>query len=112
VKRTGYFHASARPERILDDERHVLDIKLSVDLGPLCKFGMLRIRGLTPDLEAKARKIWSLNPGDPFDYDYPRDFFPAFFRSVDSRQFKTYKFDMQPGSGENLMDFVLIFELQ
>ncbi len=110
VKRIGYLHASAKPERILNDERHVLDIKLPVNLGPLCKFGQVRITGLAPDLEAKARKIWSLNPGDPFDYEYPREFFQAFFRTVDSHQFKKFNYDMKQGVGENVMDFALVFE--
>jgi outer membrane protein assembly factor BamA len=110
VRRLGYLRAAAKPERIFHDEQHVLDLKLSINLGTFYKFGQLQITGLTPDLEATARKTWSLNPGDPFDYDYTRDFFQAFFRSVDSRQFKKFGAKMQPGSGENVMDFALVFE--
>ncbi len=110
VKRTGYLNAAAKPERVFHDEQHVLDVKLSVNLGPLSRFGQLQITGLAPDLEAQARKIWTLNPGDPFDYDYPRDFFQAFFRSVDSRQFKKFNVTSQKGAGENVMDFLLSFE--
>jgi outer membrane protein assembly factor BamA len=110
VKRMGYLNATAKPERILHDEQHVLDVRLSFNVGPFYRFGHLQITGLAPNLEAQARKIWSLNPGDPFDYDYPRDFFRAFFRSVDSRQFKKFNVNMQKGSGENVMDFMLTFE--
>jgi outer membrane protein assembly factor BamA len=110
VRRLGYLHAAAKPERIFHDEQHVLDLKLSMNLGPFYKFGRLQITGLTPDLEAQARKIWSLTPGDPFDYDYPKDFVQAFFRSVDSRQFKKFDVKMQAGSSENVMDFALVFE--
>ncbi len=110
VRRLGYLHATAKPERVFHDEQHVLDVRLSINLGPFYKFGQLRITGLTPDLEAKARKMWGLNPGDPFDYDYTRDFLQTFFRSVDSRQFKKFDVKMQPSSGENVMDFALVFE--
>lgn len=105
----GCLNATAVPERILQDDQRILDLRLSFKLGPLYRFGQLQIKGLGPSLEAQARKIWSLNPGDPFDYDYPKDFSKAFFRSVDSHQFKTFKASMQKGSGENVMDFTLAF---
>jgi outer membrane protein assembly factor BamA len=110
VRRMGYLHAVARPERIIHDDQHVLDVKVSFALGAFYTFGQLQITGLPPDLEAQARKMWALTPGAVFDYDYPRDFFPAFFRSADSRQFKKFNVTMQKGSGENVMDFLLSFE--
>jgi outer membrane protein assembly factor BamA len=110
VKRMGYLNAAAIPERIFHDEQHVLDIKLSFRLGPLCRFGQLQIVGLPPNVEAEARKMWTMNSGDPFDYDYPKDFFRAFFRSVDPHQFKKYGASMNKGAGENTMDFTLAFD--
>jgi len=110
LKRMGDLDAAAKPERSFNDEQHILDLKLSINRGPLYRFGQLRITGLSPDLEARARKLWKMNTGDPFDYDYPRDFFPAFLRSVDSRQFKKYGVKMQNGTGERVKDFVLVFE--
>jgi len=110
VKRLGYLNAAAVPERIFHDDQHVLDLRLSVRLGPLFHFGQLQIAGLPPNLETQARKIWTLKPGDPFDYTYSDDFFRDFFRSVDGRQFKKVGASMQKGSGENVMDFVLKFE--
>ena len=110
VRRMGYLHAIANPERILHDDQHVLDLKVPFALGAFYTFGQLRITGLPPNLEAQARKMWALTPGAVFDYDYPRDFFPLFFRSVDSRQFKKFNVTTQKGSGENVMDFLLSFE--
>jgi len=110
VKRMGYLDASARPQRILQDDQHVLNLRISLNLGPLYHFGQLQIAGLTPTLEAQARKIWSLKPGDPFDYDYPKDFFRAFFSAVDSHQFSKYGVKMQKESGANIIDFGLAFE--
>lgn len=110
VRRLGYLDAAAKPERILDDEKHVLEVRISVNRGRLYRFGELQIVGLTPSLEAQARKIWKLNAGDPFDYDYPKNFFQAFFRIVDARQFKKFSVSMQKGSAEGVMDFKLVFE--
>lgn len=110
VKRMGYLDARAVPERIFHDDLHVLDLKLSLRPGQLYRFGELQIAGLPPSLEAQARKIWSLQPGEPFDYDYPKEFFPTFFKAVDSRQFKKVNASMRKGSGERIMDFVLTFE--
>lgn len=110
VKRMGYLNVATRPQRILNDDKSVLDLKIAVFPGPLFRFGQLQITGLNPNLEAQARKIWTLKAGDPFDYDYPKDFFRAFFASVDSRQFNKYAVKMQKGAGENVMDFALAFE--
>jgi hypothetical protein len=79
-------------------------------LGVFYRFGQLQITGLPPNLEAQAQRSGASIQGDPFDYDYPRDFFQDFFRSVDARQFKKFNVNMQKGSGENVMDFALAFE--
>ncbi|HLK20257.1 MAG TPA: POTRA domain-containing protein [Bryobacteraceae bacterium] len=110
VRRMGYMRAAARPEKVLKDDQHVLDLRIPFFLGPIFTFGQLRIAGLPPNLEAQARKIWKMAPGSVFDYEYTNDFFPVFFRSVDPRQFKNYKVAMQKGSGENVMDFLVTFE--
>jgi outer membrane protein assembly factor BamA len=110
LKRTGYFDAVAKPDRVLHDDQRVLDIRISFYMGPLYHFGQLHIAGLTAALESQARKMWKHQPGDPFDYDYPRDFFRAFFASVDSRQFKKFAANLQNAPGDHIKDFTLVFE--
>ncbi len=110
VKRLGYLNAASVPERILHDDPRVLDVKVSFRLGPLFRLGQVQFVGLAPNVEEQARKIWGPKPGDPFDYEYPTDFFKAFSRTVDSRQFKRMKSTMRKGSGDNVMDFVVTFE--
>ncbi len=109
LKRTGYFAAAARPERILHDDSRVLDLNIAFDKGPLYHFGQIQFTGLSADLESKARKIWKPKTGDPYDYQYPSDFLQSFFRSVDGRQFKKYRVDTRPAPG-NVMDITVIFE--
>ena len=88
----------------------MLDVRVSFNLGPLYRFGQLRITGLDPGLETQARKVWSLKPGDPFDFGYSGDFFRAFFESVDQRKFKKFNARSQPGTGDHVMDFTVVFE--
>ncbi len=110
LKRTGYFAAAAKPERVLRDDQRVLDLRISFFLGPLYRFGKLRIAGLSPGLEAQARKVWTLRPGDPFDYAYPADFFREFARSAGAWQIRKFEPAMKQGAGDYVMDFELLFE--
>jgi outer membrane protein assembly factor BamA len=110
VKRTGFFDAVAQPDRTLDDAEHVLDLRIRVVRGPLYHFGELRITGLTPEQEARARKTWQPKPGDPYDYAYANDFFQAFSRIVDFRSFRKFNAVVQKGNGDRAMDINLVFE--
>jgi hypothetical protein len=56
-------------------------------MGPFYRVGQAPERAHAA-LEAHARKMWKLQPGDPYDYEYPREFLRAFLQSVDPRQFK------------------------
>jgi len=110
VKRLGYMTASAKPQRILKDDQHVLDLKIAVEKGPLYHLGRVSFTGLAPDLEASARKVWGPQPGAPYDYGYPSDFLKAFSKSADLRQFKKFDAKSQAGSGDHVMDVILVFE--
>jgi outer membrane protein assembly factor BamA len=112
LKRTGYYSAAAKPERVLRDDQRVLDLKISFSMGPLYRFGELRISGLPAGLEAEARKVWMLRPGDPFDYAYPTDFYRDFVRSAGAWKVKKFDAKMKQGTGDNVMDFTLLFELR
>lgn len=110
LKRTGFFEATAQPEKILHDGSNTLDLKVSFNRGPLFRFSELRIRGLTASQESQARKIWKLNPGDPFDYGYASDFLQAFFQSVNPKQFRKFDVNMfRDPAGQPKMGFELVF---
>jgi outer membrane protein assembly factor BamA len=109
LKRTGYFMASARPERVFHDDQLVLDLRIPFSLGPLFRSGELKIIGLTEEQEAKARKLWKLQPGDPYDFEYADEFLRSFGPSLAPAQFRkvTSASQRQP---DNIMDFTLLFE--
>jgi len=109
VKRTGYFTASAHPERIFHDGQLVLDLKIPFALGPLYRTGQLKIMGLTPEQEAKVRKLWKLQPGAPYDYAYAAEFLKTFAQSEAPGQFKKFSSAAQK-QADNVMDITLLFE--
>jgi TonB family protein len=112
LKRTGYLDAAAKPERVFDDQQHFLDLKISFDLGPLYHFGSLRIAGLPPALEKQARKLWKMQPGDPFDYGYPNDFVKAFVQGVDANDLMSFDYEslQQERHGEAVVGITLLFK--
>jgi outer membrane protein assembly factor BamA len=108
VKRTGYFMASARPERIFHDDQLLLDLKIPFSMGPMFYAGKLTIIGLMPEQEEKARKMWKLKLGDPYDYEYPGEFLKAFVPSLGAGFKKiTPSTQNQPHS---VVDFTLLFD--
>jgi outer membrane protein assembly factor BamA len=110
VKRTGFFQASASPDRDYDDTAHMLNLRIRVAKGPLYRFGEVRITGLSPELQERARRMWRPRPGDPYDYAYPSEFFQAFSHIVDFRNFRKFNAVAQKGTGDRVMDINLVFE--
>jgi outer membrane translocation and assembly module TamA len=110
VKQTGFFEATASPDRSYDDVAHRLDVRIQMNKGPLYHYGAVRITGLSPDLERRARQLWRPKAGDPYDYSYPNDFFQAFSRTVDLRSFRKLNAVTQKGTGDHVVDINLVFE--
>jgi outer membrane protein assembly factor BamA len=109
LKRTGYFQASARPERVLQDGPRILDVNITYNKGPLYHTGELRLQGLPPAAEQKARALWKPRPGDPYDFLYSTEFLQELTRAVDLRAYKIAS-KTEPGPGDHTFDFVFVFE--
>lgn len=76
LKRDGYLNAKVEWEPKLDEANHQVDLTIVVDEGPQFLFRALKIEGLDLVTEQEVRKLWSLDPGKPFNGLYP-DFFLA-----------------------------------
>ncbi len=74
VKRDGYLEAKVSWEPKLDESQKQVDLTVVVDEGPQYLFRALKIEGLDLVTEQEVRKLWSLDPGKPFNGLYP-DFF-------------------------------------
>jgi outer membrane protein insertion porin family len=72
--RQGYLRAQTSIERAIHDKTKVVDLTVRIDEGPQFTLGKLTIEGLDLNGEAAVKKLWGLQPGKPFDADYP-DYF-------------------------------------
>ena len=76
LRHAGYMRADATVDRNIHDDKKNVDLVVHVDEGPQFTFGRLTIHGLDLEGEAAVRKLWSLQPGKPYNPEYP-DFFLA-----------------------------------
>jgi outer membrane protein assembly factor BamA len=110
LKRQGFLDAAAEdPKKTFDDAQRVMSLEIPVAKGPLYHFGQVTFVGLSPDLEAKARKTWRAQPGEPFNLLYTTEFMRDFSKQADLRQLKTSS-RMKPGTGDHVIDLTLTFE--
>lgn len=76
LKREGFVNAKQTLEHKLDLEHNEVELTLVLDEGPRYLFRELKIEGLDLVTASEIRKLWSLDPGKPFNGLYP-DFFIA-----------------------------------
>jgi outer membrane protein insertion porin family len=74
MQRLGYLRAETSIERAIHDKTKIVDLTVRIADGPQFSFGKLTIEGLDLNGAAAIKKLWGLQPGKPFDADYP-DFF-------------------------------------
>ena len=110
LKRTGYKDAVSLPERVLDDANQTLLVKIAYRKGPLYHFGEVAFVGVTPEFEAKARQVWKMKSGAPYDFLYWGDFLQELGKKADLRGFKNFKPKEEAGVGENVRNLTLVFE--
>jgi outer membrane protein assembly factor BamA len=61
-------------ERQIDDAARKVNLLMRVESGPQFVFGKLAIQGLDIHGEAAIKKLWALEPGKPFNVEYPQFF--------------------------------------
>lgn len=76
MRRHGYLKAEATHTRRLRpasgaDARNLVDLDIRVEPGARYVFGDLTIQGLDIISEPAVRKAWSMEPGQPFNAEYP-----------------------------------------
>ena len=74
LHRGGYLQTSSEVKRDIHDADKTVDLTFQVTPGPQFKFGKLNITGLDIESEPAIRKLWGLQPGKPFNADYPNHF--------------------------------------
>jgi outer membrane protein insertion porin family len=71
VRRAGYLDAQVFSDRKVDDGKHVVNVAVRVDAGPMYHMGRLTINGLDLSGEAEMKRIWTMAEGKPFNPEYP-----------------------------------------
>jgi outer membrane protein insertion porin family len=74
LRNNGYLKPSYQAKRQLFKEKLTVRLMVDVETGPQFRMGRLTIRGLDVIGEPVVRKMWTLQPGDPFRQDYPNFF--------------------------------------
>lgn len=74
LRRVGYMNPQLDTERNIDDRKKLVNLTVKVEPGDQFTFGKLNIEGLDIHGEAAIRKMWTMQPGKPFNADYP-DYF-------------------------------------
>ncbi|HEY2843855.1 MAG TPA: hypothetical protein VGJ09_09400, partial [Bryobacteraceae bacterium] len=70
----GYLHADTRVDRDIHDQDHTVNLTIHVDRGAQFTLGKLSIQGLDVIGEPAVRKMWKIEPGQPFQDGYPDAF--------------------------------------
>lgn len=71
---SGYLQASTEVKRDVNDKDKKVSIVINVIPGPLFTLGKLDIAGLDIESEPAIRKMWTIEPGKPFNPEYPDHF--------------------------------------
>ena len=74
MRRAGYLQVKVEPTRALHDADTKVDVTFQINPGPRFTQGKLEIVGLDVVSEPVIRKMWGLQPGKPFNIDYPDRF--------------------------------------
>jgi outer membrane protein assembly factor BamA len=74
MRNLGYLKASYDGKRRLDDQAKTVELWLDVESGAQFRMGKLEIKGLDIEGEPAVRKIWKMQPGEPFNDEYPDSF--------------------------------------
>jgi outer membrane protein insertion porin family len=70
----GYLRADTKVVREIHDQDHTVNLTVNVDRGTQFTLGKLDIQGLDLIGEPAIRKMWKIEPGQPFQDGYPEAF--------------------------------------
>ena len=75
--------------------------------GPQYSFGQLSFVGFPPELERRAREIWTLKPGSPMNQEYPIRFLKTLRDERLFNPFGKLHLSMEAAPAQNVMNVVI-----
>jgi len=109
MRRAGYLQATSQVKRDVNDKDHKVSIVIDVISGPLYTLGKLNIVGLDIESEPVIRKMWTIEPGKPFNTEYPDHFLDRVKQSGVFDNLKTTRSETKVDDKTHTVDVTLYF---
>jgi len=109
MRRAGYLQATTQVKRDINDTDHKLSIVIDVIAGPLYTLGKLNIVGLDIESEPVIRKMWTIDPGKPFNSEYPDHFLDRVKKGGVFDNLKTTRSETKVDDKTHTVDVTLYF---
>ena len=110
VKRAGYLDATSTVDRAIDDEKHQAAITFRFEPGDQYVFGRLTLKGLDIISEPQIKKMWAIEPGKPFNPEYPDAFLSRIKEQRLFDNLKETKATANPNRTTHVVDVTLEFK--
>jgi outer membrane protein insertion porin family len=109
LRRSGYLHVKSEVRRDLHDADHTVDLTFQITPDAQFTQGKLDIVGLDLVSEPVIRKMWGLQPGKPFNVEYPDHFLARVKEDGVFDNLKSTRADTKINSDEHTVDVTLYF---
>jgi outer membrane protein assembly factor BamA len=109
LRRSGYLQAASQVKREVNDTDHVVDLAFEIAPGPQFALGKLAIVGLDIETEPVIRKMWGLQPGKPFNVEYPDHFLSVVKDSGTFDNLKSTRAETKINTNDRTVDVTLYF---
>jgi hypothetical protein len=109
MHRTGYIQVTSQAKRDVHDAEKTVDVTIQVTPGPQFAMGKLDIVNLDIETEPVIRKLWGLQPGKPFNTDYPQHFLDRVKEQGIFDNLKSTRAETKVNQKENTVDVTLYF---
>jgi outer membrane protein insertion porin family len=109
MHRSGYIQVTSQVKRDVHDAEKTVDVTIAVTPGPQFVMGKLDIVNLDIETEPVIRKLWGLQPGKPFNTDYPQHFLDRVKEQGLFDNLKSMRQETKVNQKENTVDVTLYF---
>src|SRR6266481_3277873 len=109
LHKTGYIQVTSQVKRDVHDADKSVDVTIQVTPGPQFVMGKLDIVNLDIETEPVIRKLWGLQPGKPFNTDYPQHFLDRVKEQGIFDNLKSTRAETKVNQTENTVDVTLYF---
>jgi len=109
LRRSGYLQAASQVKREVNDMDHIVDLRFDIAPGTQFALGKLTIVGLDIETEPVIRKMWGLQPGKPFNVEYPDHFLTVVKDSGTFDNLKSTRAETKVNPNDHTVDVTLYF---